>query len=103
MKVELLAEASLEYFYMRFQWWQTEILECAPSVCRQMCSYEDLQKMCQQTGGTNRVKNLISQGDRAFGKWIKEQSIMSRNQLKSLKNKVTKEFRKAKKNTNISY
>ena len=51
----------------------------------------------------NRVKNLISQRDKAFEKWIKEPSILNRNELKSLRNKVTNEIRKAKKNTIISY
>ena len=55
------------------------------------------KKRRQQTWVTNRVKNLISQRDKAFENWIKEQSIINRNQLKSLRNKVTDEIRKAKK------
>ena len=58
------------------------------------------KKRRQQTWVTNRVKNLISQRDKAFEKWIKEPSIINRNELKSLGNKVTNETRKAKKEYN---
>ena len=54
------------------------------------------KKRRQQTWVTNRVKNLLSQRDKAFEKWIKEPKILNRNELKSLRNKVTNEIRKAK-------
>ena len=50
------------------------------------------KKKRQQTWVTNRVKNLISQRDNAFEKWIEESSIINRNHKQSLRNKVTNEI-----------
>ena len=75
----------------------SEIVTCIMFCVDKCAPIKIFKKRRQQTWVTNRVKNLISQRDNAFEKWIKEPSILNRNELKSLRNKVTNEIRKAKK------
>ena len=75
----------------------SEVVNCIMFCVNKCAPMKVFKKRRQQTWATNRVKNLINQRDKAFEKWIKEPSVMNRNQLKSLRNKVTDEIRKAKK------
>ena len=78
----------------------SEIVSCIMFCVKECAPMKTFRKRRQQTRVTFGVKNLLVHRGKAVEIWIKKTSIINRNQLKLLRNEVTNEIRKAKKDYN---